>query len=179
MKFHKIFLIGLIFSLLFPLGYAVTVEKDYKFNDRINEGASRFFMVELEEDYELEVELKASENGYFHIFLFDERPTEDHVNYDKSIDDEIYEEDITHDKGTHPDINYTVEDDQIYYIQIILEKNGPDNYKLEASTKLTRYYLPQIPGYQIEMLLLSVGFSIGIIIYLMKRKHIRISKHVE
>ncbi|MFX0071800.1 MAG: Loki-CTERM sorting domain-containing protein [Candidatus Hermodarchaeota archaeon] len=176
MKFHKFFLIVLIFWLLFPICYALSVERDFKFEDRVNEGASRFFMVDLEEDDELEVELDAREDGFFHIFLFDERPEEDHVNYDKTIDDDIYKEDITHDKGKHPDINYTAEDDQIYYIQVILEKNGPDSYKLEANTKLTRYYLPQIPGYQIELLLLTVGLSIGIIVFLVKKKHLCISK---
>jgi hypothetical protein len=152
MKFYKIFLIGLIFSLLFPLGYAVTVEKDYKFNDRINEGASRFFMVELEEDDKLRVELEAREKGFFHLYLFDERPTETHVYPDNSIDEDINEDKVDHDSGKNPEISYRAEDNEIYYLQIILTKNGPDFFKLTANKKLSRYYLPQIPGYELEII---------------------------
>ena len=171
MNYNKVFLASVIFLLLFPISFALAKTK-YKFEDQMNDGNSLFFLVELEEDDEIEVDLKAREDGYFHIYLFDERPTETHVNMDNSIDSDINKDKIAHDSGRKPDINYTADDDQIYYLQVILTKNGPDFFKLEANEKLSRYYLPQIPGYQIEIFILSLVLSIGIILFAIKKKKI-------
>jgi hypothetical protein len=138
----------------------------------MNEGSSLFFMVELEEDDKLRVELEAREKGFFHLYLFDERPTETHVYPDNSIDEDINEDKVDHDSGKNPEISYRAEDNEIYYLQIILTKNGPDFFKLTANKKLSRYYLPQIPGYELEIITISIIFSIGIIIYLIKKKTI-------
>ena len=158
-----------MFLVLFPISYALADTK-FKFEDRMNDGGTLFFLVELEEDDEIEVELEASEEGYFHLYLFDERPTESHVNYDNTIDSDINKDKVAHDSGKNPEINYTAEDDQIYYLQIILTKNGPDFFRLEANEKLTRYYLPQIPGYELEIIMLSIALSLGIMIYVLKKK---------
>ncbi|MFX1338738.1 MAG: hypothetical protein ACFFDK_09025 [Promethearchaeota archaeon] len=169
MNYSKVFLAFVVFLLLFPVSYSLAKTK-FVFEDQMNDGNSLFFLVELEEDDELKVDLKARENGYFHLYLFDKRPTETHVNIDNSIDSGINKDKVAHDAGTKPHINYTAEDDQIYYLQIILQKNGPDFFKLESNKKLSRYYLPQIPGYPIEVLMVSLVLSIGIIIYLVKKK---------
>lgn len=169
MNYSKIFLVLLIFSILFPINF-VLAKTRFVHEDKMNEGGSMFFLVDLEEDEEIEVELKAYEDGYFHLYLFDERPTETHVNYDNTIDSDINKDKVAHDKGKHPEINYTAEDDQIYYLQIILEKNGPDFFRLEANKRLTRYYLPQIPGYEVELIMISLILSTGIIIFIIKKK---------
>ncbi|TFG14231.1 MAG: hypothetical protein EU535_03835 [Promethearchaeota archaeon] len=169
MNYNKAFLAFLVFLVLFPISYALA-DTNFVFEDRMNDGGTLFFLVELEEDDEIEVELEAYEEGYFHLYLFDERPTESHVNYDNTIDSDINKDKVAHDSGKHPDINYTAEDDQIYYLQIILTKNGPDFFRLEANEKLTRYYLPQIPGYELEIILLSIALSLGIMIYVLKKK---------
>jgi len=171
MNYNKVFLASVIFLLLFPVTYTLADAK-FVFEDQMNDGNSLFFLVELEEDDEIEIELKARENGYFHLYLFDERPTETHVNIDNTIDSDIKKDKVAHDSGTKPDINYTAEDDQIYYLQVILTKGGPDFFRLEANEKLSRYYLPQIPGYQLEILMLSLVLSIGIILYIIKKKKI-------
>jgi hypothetical protein len=154
--------------LVFPITFANAV-MEFIHEDKMNNGGSLFFLVELEEDDELEVELEAYHDGYFHLYLFDERPTETHVNYDNTIDTDINKNKITHDSGKNPDINYTAEDDQIYYLQIILTKNGPDLFRLESNEKLSRYYLPQIPGYQIEIIIISIVLTIGVIILLVNK----------
>ena len=169
MNYNKTFLTFLVFLILFPISYA-RADTKFVFEDRMNDGGTLFFLVELEEDDELEVELEAYKEGYFHLYLFDERPTETHVNYNNTIDSDINKDKVAHDSGKHPEINYTAEDDQIYYLQIILTKNGPDFFRLEANEKLTRYYLPQIPGYELEFIMISIALSLGIMIYILKRK---------
>ena len=84
MNYNKAFLAFLVFLVLFPISYALADTK-FKFEDRMNDGGTLFFLVELEEDDEIEVELEAREEGYFHLYLFDERPTESHVNYDNTM----------------------------------------------------------------------------------------------
>lgn len=172
MNNNKIFLAALIFLIIFPISKVVARDADYEFKDRIDEGRSLFFLVELEEDEEIEIEIEPYGNGYYHLFLFDERPEKTHVNIDKTLDNDINDNKVAHDKGKSPDINYTAEDDQIYYVQVILTKNGPDTFTLKANRKLSRYYLPQIPSYPLEILIISIIFSVGLLILLINRKNI-------
>jgi hypothetical protein len=175
MNYNKFFLTLIIFLLVFPITFANAV-MEFIHEDKMNNGGSLFFLVELEKDDDFEVKLEAYHDGYFHLYLFDKRPTETHVNYDNTIDKGIYENKIAHDSGKNPKINYTAEDDQIYYLQIILTKNGPDLFHLEANKKLSRYYLPQIPGYPLEIICILITFSIGIIIVSLNKNKLKIRK---
>ena len=137
MNYNKVFLASVIFLLLFPVTYSLADAK-FKFEDQMNDGNSLFFLVELEEDDEIEIDLRARENGYFHLYLFDERPTETHVNMDNTIDSDIKKDKVAHDSGGKPDINYTAEDDQIYYLQ---SRGLTDN---EAKKILTQGFILEI-----------------------------------
>ena len=68
MNYNKVFLASVIFLLLFPVTYSLADAK-FKFEDQMNDGNSLFFLVELEEDDEIEIDLRARENGYFHLYL--------------------------------------------------------------------------------------------------------------
>jgi hypothetical protein len=52
----------------------------------------------------------------------------------------------------------------------MLVGGGPDTYNLTCSVDLTRYYLPIIPGYPIETIIISSIFTIGILAFLLKKK---------
>jgi len=121
--------------------------------DNINDGISVFFLLDLEEGENLEINVTHTGDGNFTLFLFDSRPTESYVNDDK--------------------INYThtASESKIYYIELILVENGPDTFFLRVNKDdLTRYYLPIVPGFQIELLILSSFLTVGLVLILYKRR---------
>ena len=64
---------------------------------------------------------------------------------------------------------------KIYYIEIILISGGPDTFTLIShispnDKELTRYYLPIIPGFPLEYLIISFLIALGTIYILHKKK---------
>ncbi|MBD3254068.1 MAG: hypothetical protein GF383_03205, partial [Candidatus Lokiarchaeota archaeon] len=168
MKFKVAFIFVILFIAVIPV--SVLAGTDYEYRDKMEEGDSRFFLVDLEEGDDLDLELDAYEDARFYLFLFDERPEESHVGLDKKIDDDIFDDEIANDKGKHAEVNYTAEDDQIYYVQIILIDSGPDYFILKSNEKLSKYYLPSIPGYPVELLLLAIIVSFGVAVLVLRRR---------
>ncbi|MHA1148342.1 MAG: hypothetical protein ACTSR8_08860 [Promethearchaeota archaeon] len=170
MKNQKLIFIVMILFLMLPLPF-VLGGREYSFQDRISDGVSVFFLVDLEEDEEIKVWVEPQDSGELALFLFDERPYESHVQMDRTLDDEIYDLAETYDEGKgNLEINYTAQKESIYYIQVVMVKNGPDFFILECNKELTRYYIPALPGFPIELFIFSTFCSIGIIIVFLRRK---------
>ncbi|MHA1294145.1 MAG: hypothetical protein ACTSQJ_15950 [Promethearchaeota archaeon] len=170
MNGKKLFLIVLIVLLYMPI-VIVSAEKDtFSFQDKIHDTTSVFFLVALEKGEEIEVSVKPNGDGRFALFLFNERPVKSYVNMDGTLQKEIYEKAIIYDLSEEPYINYTAEKSQIYYIQVILLRNGPDIFTLESNKELTRYYLPAVPGYSVEILIFSLVSSIALSLIILKKK---------
>jgi len=141
--------------------------------DNINDGISVFFLVDLEEGENLEINVTHTGDGNFTLFLFDSRPTESYINDDKTLNPIIFQVALIYSIDDNPYINYThtVSESKIYYIELILIENGPDTFFLRANNDdLTRYYLPIVPGFQIELLILSSFLTGGFVLILYKRR---------
>ncbi|MHA1845620.1 MAG: hypothetical protein ACTSWE_15285 [Promethearchaeota archaeon] len=138
----------------------------YENVEKISESTSAFFLVNLNKGELLEIKVESLEEGVFGLFLFDERPEETYVNFDGTLNNEIFDKTILYDIGKEPKLVYITENTQIYYIQLILLENGPDTYILTSNKELSRYYLPQLPGYSVPVLLISV---ISVMILLMMK----------
>lgn len=179
MKFKKITLLGVLIFLLFPIINATA----FSYIDYIKDGNYVFFLLDLDEDINAEFNVTHEGDGNFTLFLFNERPTESNVKEDKSLNNEIFSNPSTvkYSLDDDPYINYTAPgpNPKIYYIQIILVDGGPDTFTLTSTITngthtldkdLTRYYLPIIPGFQIEFLLVTLTISVGLILILYKRR---------
>jgi len=139
--------------------------------DNINDGISVFFLVDLEEGENIEINVTHTEDGNFMLFLFDFRPTESYVNDNKTLNPIIFQVALNYSIDDNPYINYTVSQSKIYYIELILVNNGPDTFFLRANKDdLTRYYLPIVPGFQVELLILSSFLTVGLVLILYKRR---------
>ena len=138
--------------------------------DNINDGISVFFLVDLEEGENIELNVTHTEDGNFTLFLFDSRPTESYVNDDKTLNPIIFQRALNYSIDDNPYINYTVSQSKIYYIELILIDNGPDTFFLTSNLdELTRYYLPIVPGYQIELVIVAFVLTTGLLLaYKMK-----------
>ena len=142
--------------------------------DNINNGISVYFLVHLDVDENIVINVTHSEDGNFGLFLYDQRPTESFINLDNSLNPDIFSVAIDYSIDDNPFINYTVTESKIYYIELILLENGPDTFFFYCNNEeLTRYYLPIIPGYDIGFLILSLITAASFIIYFKRRTKIR------
>ena len=141
--------------------------------DNINDGISVYFLTHLNTSQTIIVNVTHTGDGDFALFLFDKRPTESFINPDKSLNSRIFDVAINYSLDDNPYINYTALVSKIYYIQLILIENGPDTFYLHGNLDLTRYYLPNISGYNISFLIISLILVFGIILYRGKKKIIK------
>ncbi len=167
-----------LFLLLVPITGATA----FTYIDNIKDGNYIFFLIDLDDGNHLELNLTHEGIGNFTLFLFKRRPTDSYVNSDKTLKPTIFNKDRTVDYSLddNPYIYYTANETKIYYIEIILVSGGPDTFTLTSTRyhanntlndkDLTRYYLPIIPGFPLEYLLISLVFPVGVIFILWKKK---------
>ncbi len=174
MNYKKIILICLFFFLLIP----ITNVKAFTYTDHIKDGNYAFFLFDLQVGNNTQISLNHEESGNFTLFLFNKRPSKSYVKGDKSLDNDIFSKSslVGFSVDDIPYINYTAPTTKIYYIEIILVGEGPDTYNLTILPNdytVTRYYLPIIPGFRLEFVLLSIVLALGAIFILSKKKFIR------
>ena len=142
--------------------------------ENINDGIYLYFLTHLNTSQTITINVTHTGDGNFALFLFDKRPTESFVNFDKSLNSRIFDVAINYSEDDNPYINYTAPVSKIYYIQLILIENGPDTFYLQCNLdSLTRYYLPNISGYNVSFLIISLILAFGIILYRGKKKIIK------
>jgi hypothetical protein len=168
MNYKKIFIPLLLFSLLIPITQTIA----FTHIDNLKNGNYVFFLTELNVNQSLELTLNHEGSGNFTLFLFNRRPVDSKVNDDNTLKPDIFYNPptVAYSLEEIPYIYYTASEEKIYYIEIILISGGPDTFTLTVNEDLTRYYLPLIPGFQSELVLLSLTFAIGLIIFLFKKK---------
>ncbi len=171
MNYKKIILICSLFFLLIP----ITTVKAFIYTDYIKNGNYAFFLFDLQVGNNTQISLNHEDSGNFTLFLFNKRPGQSYVKDDKSLDNDIFSNPslVDFSLDDSPYINYTSPETKIYYIEIILVDGGPDTYNLiilpEGYT-VTRYYLPIIPGYRLDFILISIISALGIAILLFKKR---------
>jgi len=182
MKFKKIILLGLFLFLLAPI---VNARGDL-YIDYIKDGNYVFFLFDLEIDDNVEINVTHEGSGNFTLFLFNKRPTESNVKTDKTLNSKIFNSPptVNHSLDDNPYINYNSTVAKIYYIEVILVGGGPDTFtltstitnsskELRKNQELTRYYLPIIPGFQLDVLFSVLIFSIAVLFIFYKKKKIK------
>ncbi|MFX1410712.1 MAG: hypothetical protein ACFFA6_10185 [Promethearchaeota archaeon] len=166
MKHKKLLLLGSILFLLFP----VTNTLAFTYVDSMKNGNYVFFLVDLLEGEDIHINVTRNENGNFTLFLFNKRPSQSYVKTDKTLNPKIFNISLAYSLDDNPYIYYNAANTRIYYIEIILISGGPDSFTLTCNKELTRYYLPIIPGYQLELLIFAIVFSIGLILILYRKR---------
>jgi len=174
MNYKKIILICSLFFLIIP----ITHVKAFEYTDYIKDGNYAFFLFDLQVGNNTQISLNHEESGNFTLFLFNRRPSQSYVKGDKSLDNDIFNKSslVGFSVDDNPYINYTAPTTKIYYIEIILVGDGPDTYNLTILPEgytVTRYYLPIIPGFRLEFVVLSIVLALGAIFILSKKKVIR------
>ena len=161
MKYKKILLLVI---LLLPVISVTNVRADVTIPpESLETGNTAFYLCAVNQSQTLEVNLTRSGTGNFEIYLLNKRPFGNDIDIYAIVDE---------DDSINPAILYTAVEDKIYYVQINLVSNGPDIFSLSSSHNLIRYYLPQIPGYPLEYIIISIISGFGLI-YLFKKRNIK------
>jgi len=165
MSYKKISLSIIMLFLLIPMTNTIA----FIHIDNVKDGNYVFFLIDLEVDENLELNLTHTGSGNFTLFLFNTRPELSYVNDDKTLNENIFTKVVNYSLDDNPYINFTATELRIYYIEIILISGGPDTFTLTANKDLTRYYLPIIPGFQLEMVIFSLIVALGLIVIFYKK----------
>ncbi len=165
----KILILPLLALLLFIWAPSV---QGYEYSDNINEGISVYYLTALDVGESIEVNVTHLGDGNFNftLFLFDERPLESYVNFDKTLNKEIFNVAINYNLDDNPYLYFNASESKIYYFQLILLDNGPDTFLVYSDKELTRYYLPIIPGYNLLLLGLMIPLVSGLLVLKCKKK---------
>jgi hypothetical protein len=138
----------------------------------------RMYVVTLNLNDTLIVNVTSVADGDFDLFLFSTRPKQSFVSRE-GYDSEIYNPNITlaFDNSTgvpFSSINFTANNSDypvaLYFVQVVLIDRGPDSYILKANHAMEIYFIPFIPGYQIFIIAGTSFLTVGVIFFL-KRKN--------
>ena len=97
----KLLFLLLVFGLTMmnfsaPINSVSAEEYIYEDQYQLQQGATRFYVVNLTLDANWFINCTAYYKGVFHIYLFDERPTDNHVLRDGSLDASITDQAVAY-----------------------------------------------------------------------------------
>ena len=154
-----IILITILSTCLFPLsGVRANLITDNLFT-----GSSAYFVFDLEESDILIANLTSfNENAEFSMYLINSRPLDETLQTGNIVAEGL-------------NMSYNATEEKIYYLQIYLSVNGPATFQLNITRNgenfdIIRYYIPQIPGFPMEFLIITMLGGFGIVVFIWKRK---------
>ena len=154
-----IILVAILSTCLFPLSGV----KANTVTDNLFSGSSAYFVFNLEQSDLLIANLTSfSDDAEFTMYLINTRPLDESLQTDHIVTEGL-------------NMSYNATNGQIYYLQIYLSANGPATFQLIITRNgenfdLIRYYIPQIPGFPLEFLIITMLGGFGMVIFIWKRK---------
>ena len=123
-------------------------------------GNSLYYLCSLNEDEIITLNLTTHGAGNFSMYLLDSRPIRDNT-------------DMTAVVSSGLNITYNATNSQIYYIQVKLNADGPAVFTLLCNKDLERYFIPQIPGFPLELIVVFSGIGIIFAYFIIKKRKIK------
>ncbi|TXT62176.1 MAG: hypothetical protein BAJALOKI1v1_1010004 [Promethearchaeota archaeon] len=181
MKYKKSLVISIIlFILLFPL---ISIESTtgiltFEMNEE-DKGTPAFYLTPILMNTTMELQVYSQNFEMYGIFIFAARPTESYLKPDETLDPKIFVNPylLNYTFNVNPKINFTAPITGIYYIEIFLLTAEEDIYYVISTAPLSRYYIPEIPGFPVGI---TIGTMIGAIlltVVLYKKKILNIKLH--
>lgn len=179
MKTKKIYLVGVLVFLFFPLASLQTVNAApnyiYEEPQEIDRGAPLFFLFTLNKSESIHVQISDQNSCNYSILLFNSRPTRTHVNPDGSLDSSVLSSSslMAYNITVDPHLNFTatsLSDPKMYYIEVILLNASSDLFYIYSTKSLSRYYIPQIPGFPMGLTIIGTFIGSVVLFMIIKRK---------
>lgn len=152
---------------------------------RMEQGSSKFYLTTLNPNDTWSLNLTALFKGIFYIFIFDERPANDYIYANYSLDSDIYVQSIAYNDtprfiynselnlsvaNVQLDYKYIGSQSKLIYLEIVIVENGPDSYHLYSSHLLEPYYIPFIDGFKSSVLIFLFLYSHVVIFVIINKK---------
>ena len=184
----KLLFLLLVFGLVLmnfnmPIKPGAAEDNNYVDQYQLQQGAARYYVVNLTADADLFINCTAYFKGVFHAYIFDERPEDRHVLRDGSLDTSITDQAVAYnetpslifssdlnDTVSSVTLNYTAPSHQLYYLEIIIVENGPDTFRLESNHELQAYYIPFIPGFNGGILASCAVFTVFLVYFKIRKR---------
>ncbi len=163
----------------------ITAEtQDPNFSEKftLENGGTRYIMTHLSDNETWSVNCTAYYTGKFYLFLFDERPIDEYIYRNGSLNPEITTEASTYNMTpakvysaeieanvSSTTLTYTAhlrsyQEAQLFYIQIYCISGGPDAYYIiSPDHEIQPYYIPFISAYPAWIFGLCCLVSIGVL----------------
>jgi len=167
-----IVLISIIPSFLLVVVKAEESNQIFRDSFPLQQYDCRFYLVYLEENDSIQINVTNTYNGDFDIFLHNARPIDTYLS-EEGYDPKIYSNAVAWDinPGDFASINYTSENSTIYYIQVALVKGDFDTFHLNSTRQLELYFIPfLIPSYSTSILIFISIVSMAVLIKINKVK---------
>lgn len=156
---------------------------------RMENDTAKFYITTMDTNETWNIELNASYQGIFYIFLFEERPLTDFTLNNGTLDPQIYETAVAYNNTpsdvfdsdlnasiSNVELNYTYKGEQaiLFYLQIIIVESGPDSFKLWSSKEIQPYYVPFISGYStISTIGVTILTLFSIVFAMSRKRHLK------
>ena len=141
----------------------------YNKPEKIEVSSPIFFLFPLDVNESVQIQISREKIGNISLFLFDTRPINSYIYPNLTLNQDIYDIKIALNISQNPFINYTASQNKIFYVEILIFNNGSDIITVRSTKSLTRYYLPQIPGFPLFMIIGSLFFPTLILLIYRKR----------
>ncbi|MFO7794769.1 MAG: hypothetical protein ACQERB_14310 [Promethearchaeati archaeon] len=170
MRKQKLAFILCFLLFLLPI-IKVKGNSDYIFNkpEKIEVSSPIFFLFPLDVNESVQIQISREKIGNISLFIFDTRPINSYIYPNLTLNPDIFVEAIDQNISQNPFINYTASQNKIFYIEILIFTNGSDIITIKSTKALTRYYLPQIPGFPLFIIIGTLIFPTLLLMIYRKR----------
>jgi len=126
-------------------------------------GTPVFYLSPILMNQTAQIQIISQNFEIYGIFIFAARPTESYIKPDETLDPRIFLNPflLNFTFGVNPVLNFTAPILNIYYIEIFLLTAEEDIFYVLSTAPLSRYYIPEIPGFPIGI---TVGIMVGSIL---------------
>jgi hypothetical protein len=107
-----------------------------------------------------QIKIYSSNVETYGVFVFAGKPSETYLKTDETFDPKIFLNPflLEYTIGVNPVFNFTASFTSMYYFEIFLLSAEEDTFYVYSSSPLSRYNIPEIPGFPVSI---TVGVLIG------------------
>jgi hypothetical protein len=146
---------------------------------RLEQNNIRYYVTALNASQVWEINLTSVYHGIFHLFLFDSRPQKEYLGENGALDSSVYTDSVAYnntpvvipsktienDTINFVSLSYTASNDSLYYLMVALVGGtAPDTFILTSNSQVQAYFIPFLPGYPLEWIIVSSMLGFGVVI---------------
>ncbi len=156
---------------------ALSVHRAYSYEDlqEVENNGSIFYLVSLNQSETIILNCSSENQLNYSLFLFNTRPSSSNKYLNGTYSTKIYDLAIVVSEGFEPQLTYTANETQLYYIQIIVYNKSTNLIRVYSNKEIGRYYLPLINSFPLEFFgTITTITIIAITVILLKKRKLKL-----